>query len=119
MLACLSEFTPCYSFAEVNSVAVHRIETLSMQRHDAISTARLLREALFLKLDELDAQVTACRQRIEAIEGRFGLSPAELDAALAQGCLAISIRDAEIWHAELELLDLLDNDRKHILSMIR
>ncbi|HNW36676.1 MAG TPA: hypothetical protein PKM25_17190 [Candidatus Ozemobacteraceae bacterium] len=119
MLACLSEFMPWYSFAEVNSAAAHRIEPPSTQKNEAISAARLLREALFLKLDDLDTQIDACRQRIDAIEGRFGLSQEELDIALAQASLTISVSEAEIWHAELELLDSLKNDRNRILAMVR
>lgn len=118
MLACLSEFLPWYSFAEVNPVIAQRAVPSSFQNRDAVSTARLLREALLLKLDSIGMQIESCQERIEAIEGRFGLPQDELDAALSRGSLAISVSEAEAWHAELELLDSLRNDKRQLLALL-
>lgn len=118
MIACLSEYRQLYTFAEVNSVNAHRIEPADDKRRDAVATARLLREALLLKLAETDARIESCRHRVDAIEGRFGLTQDELDSALARHSLAISQEEAEAWHAELELLDALATDRQHLLAIL-
>lgn len=118
MIACLSEYIPWYSFAEVRSVSAHRVEPVEERRHEAAMTARLLREALLLKLSEIEAQIEICRHRVETIEGRFGLSQDELDSALARHSLAISQDEAETWHSELELLDSLARDRRHLQAIL-
>lgn len=117
MPACLSEFLPWYSFAEVNSVTVHRFERPA-PGEDAVSAAWLLHEALVLKLAEIEQQIDSCRQRIDAIEAQFGLTPPELDAALAEGRLAVSMGEAESWRDELELLELLSEKRRRIVAMV-
>jgi len=118
VIACLSEYRQLYTFAEVNSVNAHRIERADEKRRDAVATARLLREALLLKLAETESRIESCRHRVDAIEGRFGLTQAELDSALARRSLAISEEEAAAWHAELELLDALAIDRQLLLAIL-
>ncbi len=96
----------------------HRIERADEKRRDAVATARLLREALLLKLAETESRIESCRHRVDAIEGRFGLTQAELDSALARRSLAISEEEAAAWHAELELLDALAIDRQLLLAIL-
>ncbi len=118
MIACLSEHISCYSFAEVKSVYAHRMELADDTPREAVTTARLLREALLLKLAEIDAQIEACRRRVGVIEGSFGLTQDELDSALARHSLVISQTEAETWHAELERLASLATDRRHLLAIL-
>jgi len=118
MIACLSEYMPWYSFAEVRSVNAHRIEPVEERRHEAAATARLLREALLLKLAEIEVQIEHCRRRVAIIEDRFGLTQDELDSALARHSLAISHEEAETWHAELELHESLAADRQHLMAIL-
>ncbi len=118
MLACLAAFLPWYSSAEVKPVIPHRSDRSSLPPREAVATARLIHEALLLKLEAVEAQIRACGRRIASIEEGFGLTQAELDLALSRGSLRISEQEAERWRAELERLEVLREDRRRILAMI-
>ncbi|HEY9069368.1 MAG TPA: hypothetical protein VIV61_03870 [Candidatus Ozemobacteraceae bacterium] len=118
MFACLAAFLPWYSPAEVKPVIPHRSDLPSQQPREAVATARLIHEALLLKLEAVETQIETCRRRIAVIEAGFGMTQAELDLALARGSLRISADEAERWRAELERFESLREDRRRILSMI-